>query len=102
MKALVLVLALAFAPAFAAEKCRLPPVNVDGLDYHTARGRLINADQLPKIPMNANRLTANFGTWTLGYLEGDGCITGSTRYFWHGFTVEASGDCFQKVKVTCP
>jgi hypothetical protein len=101
-KALVLVLALAFAPAFAADKCRLPRINIVGLDYHTARARLINADYLPMIPDDATRDTVGPGVWALAYLEGSGCTTGHSEFRWHGFKVYTAGDCFRVTKVICP
>lgn len=103
------ILALAFALAaplasLAGDSCRLPTVKIIGLDYHTARARLIKAGHRPIIPTGMIDIadTQDSDTAKFAYVEGV-CGNHGGNFDWYGFIVHtARGACFEVEKVTCP
>jgi hypothetical protein len=116
MKTFLLALALALAiPACASCPPGIP--KIVGLDYHTARAKLIKAGFLPMIDKEAGMpvgyktdpsLGAKYEDLSpsmrpYGYIEGDGCATGvaASSFKWHGFTIHAVR-CWHITSITCP
>jgi len=108
MKTLFVALLALSLPAFAACPPGIP--KIIGLDYHTARAKLISRGFLPQIPKETTHDNLLPAMWERGYLEGDTPANGIRGTFqFRGFTVE-TGPCefgvttapCRVAKITCP